>query len=264
MEQSKKFNYPNLERAIKELIFKGLVKDIEEIAKKYSDQYAKKGRYSPNLRAFLNGTKRLSSKFAKWFAETYGYDIKWLESDNINNPPQPEIKDFTKELRDKKNGGSDSKEIAVIGDGGMRATPNGNSVSDLSYRPTEMRIVSRSMFGDAVAIMPVFGNSMNPTFPPGCEVALAKFDSSIFEYGEAYALELYGSDLPILKRVYQSEKEGFVQLYSDNTTKYEVGPKQGQYQFPPYDISLKEIRQKWAVIGDQKRRKNKAIFQKNF
>jgi len=164
--------------------------------------------------------------------------------------------------RNNKLHENEVKEVPVLGDGAVKGTPHGNSVSDIRFTPTEMRVVSKSMFDDAVAILPVFGNSMTPTYPPGSEVALVPDHSTIFEPGEVYAIEVKGSDLPILKRVFPSDKEGCILLYSDNTMKHESGPREGQFFYPPYDFPLSEMKEngKWSVIGDQKRRKNKTIF----
>jgi len=243
-----------LESVLNELIYRKKVSTQVELA----ERLEKNESYFSQI---MNGKQKLSSKMIEKMKREFGLSPDYLLT-GIGPMFLNERIDFTEHLRKKKLFSKDDKEIPVFGDNAVQGTPHGQGTTDIAYVPTEMRIVSRSMFEDAVAILPVFGNSMTPTYPPGSEVALVPDSSTFFEYGEVYALEVKGSNLPILKRVFPSEKEGCILLYSDNTMKHESGPRQGQFFYPSYDLPLSEIKTngKWAVIGDQKRRKNKPIL----
>lgn len=222
------------------------------------------------LSQIMNGKQNLSAGMIEKMKRIFLLSPKYLSfgegSMFLLNDEDVVAKNFTQELRNKKLNKSDMVALPVFGDNAVKGNPHGESITDVAYHPTEMRIVARSMFEDAVAILPVYGNSMTPTHPPGSEVALMPDNSSIFEPGEVYALEVKGSSLPILKRVFPSEKEGYIQLYSDNTMKHESGPRAGQFFYPPYDFPLSELKPngKWAVVGDQKRKRNKPILHREF
>lgn len=248
-----------LESVLAELVYQKKVDNQLDFAIKLktSESYLSqimngKQNLSPGMIGKMERIFRLSPKYL-----SFGDGSMFLSYDE-----NAEIKDFTQELRDRKLSKMDTVELPVFGDNAVKGNPHGESVTDIVYQPTEMRIVARSMFEDAVAILPVYGNSMTPTHPPGSEVALMPDMTAIFEYGEVYALEIKGSSLPILKRVFPSEKEGYIQLYSDNTMKHESGPREGQFYYPPYDLPLSELKPngKWSVVGDQKRKKNKSIL----
>lgn len=144
----------------------------------------------------------------------------------------------------------------------------GDDANDLSHEPKEYRLVPRSLFDDAIGILPVYGNSMTPSYPPGAEVALGTYEKGMggqwyFEWGEVYAIQLESSPRPVLKRVYESDKEGSITLYSDNTMKHDTGPREGKYFYPPKDIPVSTIVAVYEVIGDCKRRKNKVVMLRN-
>jgi len=234
-----------------------ILKELEISANKFAEEIGMK-RPQPLYDIDRGGIKSITAKLAKKIIDKYPqFDFIWLttgEGEMLNT------KSFQEKLREIKLNSSDEKTIPVMSEGGAMATPNVQGQSDLSFTPTEMRVVSRSMFEDAEAILPVFGNSMTPYYPPGSEVALALDESSFFTNGEVYAIEVKGSNLPLLKRIYEAEDNDYIILYSDNTMKHESGPREGKYFYPPQEIHKSEIMRKWAVIGDQKRRKNKPIY----
>lgn len=199
-------------------------------------------------------SKDVAEKIVKEFPEINKGYLLTGEGEMIINPKDP----YWKQLQKKKIQ-DDYKEIPVYGDNKVLATPELNESQSL-YQPTEYRKVSRSMFEDAAAIMPVYGSSMMPMYPPGCEVALIPDNASFFVWGDVYALEIKGSEIPLLKRVYPGRDEDRIKLVSDNNMRHSEGDMQGELYYPALEIHLEEIIRKWAVIGDQKRRLNKGIM----
>jgi|GEM_PF-1971314 len=258
---SKIHNYKYLNEKVKDLIRQGRIKDIEELAKLYQDSKGKTARYSGNLNKMLKGEIPLPSMFAKWFANKFDYDLNMVMNEGEYKEEKSSGRYYEKR-RNKKLNESDFVEVPVFSDGLVKATPDNSATSDVMNHPTELRLMPRNLFADAQAVLPVHGNSMTPSYPPGSEVALVRDNKNFFEYGEVYVIEVHGSDIPMLKRVYESEKEGYVTLYSDNTMVQETGPRKGKYFYPPLDVKIEEIRAKWSVIGDQKRRKNQVILHK--
>lgn len=156
---------------------------------------------------------------------------------------------------------SDTIDIPFLADG-VRATPGGNDGDDGGVA-TQYRTVSRHLFEDADGILPVHGMSMNPTYFPGQEVALVHDTSNFFEFGQVYALIILGNKIPVLKRIYQCEEPGCVELYSDNTAVYTEGARAGKYIYPPQPLHLDQIVRKFRPIGAQGRDSNKPVILRN-
>lgn len=146
--------------------------------------------------------------------------------------------------------------------GGAQASAHDQHATDVAHH--DYVRVPRDLFEDAEAVLPVFGNSMTPSYPPGAQLALALDETKFFEYGEVYVLKLKGKVRPLLKRVFESERgDEWITLVSDNTILHPDGPRVGKPMYPPQDIQREIIDEVWEVIGDQKRRKNKAILLRN-
>lgn len=196
------------------------------------------------------GQMELPSAKVKEVASVYGIDAGWLlfGADTKNEE--------RKTLTD-----ADFVTVPVYGENGAQAGSPG-IVADGGTHPTEWRKIARSMFDDCEGILPVYGNSMSPGYPPGSELAIAKDRRDFFEWGEVYVLEVRGSSRPLFKRVQPSNKEGHIRLVSDNHMVYTEGPLKGEFYYPPIDFPLEQLKDdgKWTVLGDQKRRTNKAIL----
>lgn len=143
--------------------------------------------------------------------------------------------------------------------GGAQASPEEQHATDVGYE-TRIR-VPKDLFSDAEAVLDVFGNSMLPGYPAGAKLAIARiYDKDFFEWGEVYVLKLKGRPRPLFKRVYESDRPDHILLVSDNTMLNNSGPLIGKLAYPEQHLHLDLIDEVWEVIGDQKRRKNKAIL----
>lgn len=114
---------------------------------------------------------------------------------------------------------------------------------------------------DSQAAIRIYGNSMLPSYPPGCVVALLKIDSHTIEPGEVYVVET--RDRRLLKRLfYPNDKPSsdLITCYSDNTMKFDGGARHGKLAYPPFDIPKKEIISLFVVTGVIKRNANSIIM----
>lgn len=153
-----------------------------------------------------------------------------------------------------------TKVVPVLGDGGAKASPQ-LQMTDTDWSVTEYREVS-GLFDDSEAILPVYDKSMMPTYNPGCELALVRDLSNGYIPGEAYVLQIKGSTIPLLKRVFDGKKKGTILLYSDNTSRYENGSLQGEYHYPPFEIRAIDVVAKYTIVGEQHRRANRPLLHK--
>ncbi len=114
---------------------------------------------------------------------------------------------------------------------------------------------------DSESAIRIYGNSMIPNYPPGCVVGLVKCSSDFIEPGEVYVIET--RDRRLLKRVfYKNDDTGgeSITLYSDNIMKFEGGPRDGQFAYPPVELPKTEIIALYQVTGVIKRNANSVIL----
>lgn len=113
---------------------------------------------------------------------------------------------------------------------------------------------------DSEAAIRIYGNSMIPNYPPGCVVGLVKVNNRYIEPGEVYVIET--RDSRKLKRLFYKDDNpdsDTIILYSDNTMKFDGGPRHGKFAYPMAEIKRSEIIQLYAVTGVIKRNSNSVI-----
>lgn len=114
---------------------------------------------------------------------------------------------------------------------------------------------------DSEAAIRIYGNSMIPNYPPGCVVGLVRVTNKYIEPGEVYVIET--RDSRKLKRLFYKDDNpdsDTLILYSDNTMKFEGGPRHGKFAYPIAEIPRAEIIQLYAVTGVIKRNANSVIM----
>lgn len=116
------------------------------------------------------------------------------------------------------------------------------------------------MLRDSQAAMRVYGNSMIPGYPPGSVIGLRKNYDGFIEPGTVYVIETK-SNRYIKRLFYNDDKTGYL-CVSDNEIKYEHGPMQGRYFYPPFEIPFEAINALFDVTGVVKRNKNSVIVTK--
>lgn len=114
---------------------------------------------------------------------------------------------------------------------------------------------------DSEAAIRIYGNSMIPNYPPGCVVGLVRVTNKYIEPGEVYVIET--RDSRKLKRLFYKDDNPdseTIVLYSDNTMKFDGGPRHGKFAYPIAEIPRNEIIQLYAVTGVIKRNANSVII----
>lgn len=114
---------------------------------------------------------------------------------------------------------------------------------------------------DSQAAIRIYGNSMNPNYPPGCVVGLTKVTNAFIEPGEVYVIET--TDNRMLKRLFYNNDDpesDMITCYSDNLMKFEGGSRNGKPAYPPFNLPKKEIKNLFMVTGVIKRNSNSIII----
>lgn len=117
---------------------------------------------------------------------------------------------------------------------------------------------------DSQAAIRIYGNSMNPNYPPGCVVGLVQCSSEYIEPGEVYVIET--RDRRIVKRLFYKDDDAestHFMCYSDNTMKFSGGARDGKLAYPPYYLPKSEIVRMFQVTGVIKRNANSIIINRN-
>jgi hypothetical protein len=117
---------------------------------------------------------------------------------------------------------------------------------------------------DSEAAIRIYGNSMNPNYPPGCVVGLLPCSSEYIEPGEVYVIET--RDRRIVKRLFYKDDNAdstHLMCYSDNTMKFSGGARDGKLAYPPYYLPKIEIVRMFLVVGVIKRNSNSIIINRN-
>lgn len=81
----------------------------------------------------------------------------------------------------------------------------------------------------------ISGESMEPRFLSGDELALRRIEANALRYGETYVLST--ADGAVLKRIYPSENEDRFRLVSFNP------------DYPPYEIARDQILEAYQIVG---------------
>ena len=117
------------------------------------------------------------------------------------------------------------------------------------------------LLSDSEAAFTVYGNSMNPNYPAGCLMGLKRNYDNFIQPGEIYMLLTKSNR--VFKRLYLSEDgEKFI-CYSDNTMKYESGPREGMFFYPPFEVHKSDVISIFDITGMIKRLRNSAVMNRH-
>lgn len=138
---------------------------------------------------------------------------------------------------------------------------NGADVSPVS-NPTSTIDIG-DFLRDSEAAIRMAGNSMMPGYPPGCILGLVPKRGAGIIPGEVYVYE--DQDGRHCKRLFYKNDDPTSDVYacySDTTTKFESGPREGKLFYPAYEVKADQIVKMWVVVGVIKRNINGAISYK--
>ena len=130
------------------------------------------------------------------------------------------------------------------------AAGNNYEMDMLPSRPVGM-IEIGSVLRDCESAIRVYGNSMVPNYPAGCVIGLKLHTDSFIEPGRAYVVET--RDNRYLKRLYYTKDKKAFHCLSDNTMKYEDGPRKGEFYYQDFEIPIEEVVRLHRVVGVIKR-----------
>ena len=108
-----------------------------------------------------------------------------------------------------------------------------------------------SVLRDCESAIRVYGNSMVPNYPAGCVIGLKLHTDSFIEPGRVYVVETRNNRY--LKRLYYTKDKKAFHCLSDNTMKYEDGPRKGELYYQDFEIPLDEVVRLHRVVGVIKR-----------
>lgn len=117
------------------------------------------------------------------------------------------------------------------------------------------------MLRDSQAAMRVYGNSMIPSYPPGCVIGLRRNHDGFIEPGTVYVIETKSNRY--IKRLFYNKDRTGLMCISDSEIKFTHGPMEGEYFYPPFEIPLDSVVALYDVTGVIKRNKNSAIIHQN-
>lgn len=130
------------------------------------------------------------------------------------------------------------------------AAGNSYEMDMLPSRPVGM-IEIGSVLRDCESAIRVYGNSMVPNYPAGCVIGLKLHTDSFIEPGRVYVVET--RDNRYLKRLYYTKDKKSFHCLSDNTMKYEDGPRKGELYYQDFEIPIDEVVRLHRVVGVIKR-----------
>lgn len=96
----------------------------------------------------------------------------------------------------------------------------------------------------------ISGNSMTPNYPAGAIIGIRQIEDKQITPGSVYVIEK-GNDLWIKRLFYKDDDQmsGYYECVSDNTMKFENGPRTGKYFYPPFYIKIDDVRKIFKVTG---------------
>lgn len=130
------------------------------------------------------------------------------------------------------------------------AAGNNYEMDMMPSRPVGM-IEIGSVLRDSESAIRVYGNSMVPNYPAGCVIGLKLHTDSFIEPGRVYVVET--RDNRYLKRLYYTKDKKSFHCLSDNTMKYEDGPRKGELYYQDFEIPIDEVVRLHRVVGVIKR-----------
>lgn len=130
------------------------------------------------------------------------------------------------------------------------AAGNNYEMDMMPSRPVGM-IEIGSVLRDCESAIRVYGNSMVPNYPAGCVIGLKLHTDSFIEPGRVYVVETRNNRY--LKRLYYTKDKKSFHCLSDNTMKYEDGPRKGELYYQDFEIPIDEVVRLHRVVGVIKR-----------
>lgn len=183
-------------------------------------------------------------------------DLEVLFYPDLANPQQNEVP-YYKERADKKLK-EEKIQIPFYDADAAAGTQYAMEMNAVIHATSTIDI--GDLLRDSQAAMRVYGNSMIPGYPPGSVIGLRKSHDGFIEPGTVYVIETK-SNRYIKRLFYNDDKTGYL-CVSDNEIKYEHGPMQGRYFYPPFEIPFDAIQALFDVTGVVKRNKNSTIVMK--
>lgn len=186
--------------------------------------FAKRSLIDPsNFNKMLDGQQKITNKTLKKISDYNHVNLDWLltgEGEMLK--PVSEI---------------DSEKKKFI-----RYYPEVNGTMgeiELSDEPDERKHIDIWIPGyeDCTHAINAYGDSMSPLIKSGQVVIMKRWEESYLAWGRIYCVVTKGGYRTI-KRIYPSQREGFVELRSENTA-----------ENPPFEIPTEDITQCYLVKG---------------
>lgn len=176
----------------------------------------------------------ISPLLIKKMTETFDLEDGYFINNNVLNNEKQEIQEFNRPI--------DKAAIPYFEDVNFGCSPSGFAGAIESSRASSFLLVPGLTNDGDTFIVPARGDSMintsNPerSIPNGSLVAIRKSKLSTPRWGEVYALST--DDGCIIKRLYPSERDGYVKCVSFN-----------EKEFPPFELHSSEIHDVGNVVA---------------
>jgi len=159
-----------------------------------------------------------------------------------NNSSQP----YTEKRRNLKNAKENSLTYYEIG----ASAGTSQTAEILPVKKNEGVLHISDLFKGSQYAIRISGNSMTPNYPSGAIIGIREIEDKQITPGSVYVIEK-GNDLWIKRLFYKDDNQdsGFYECVSDNTMKFENGPRVGKLCYPPFNISIDNVRKLFKVTG---------------
>lgn len=153
---------------------------------------------------------------------------------------------YTAKRRNLKNNKEDSLTFYEVG----ASAGNAHSAEILPVKKNEGVLHISDLFKGSQYAIRISGNSMTPSYPSGAIIGIREIEDKQITPGSVYVIEK-GSDLWIKRLFYKDDNQdsGFYECVSDNTMKFENGSRVGKLCYPPFNISIDNVRKLFKVTG---------------
>ncbi|HEX7906215.1 MAG TPA: S24 family peptidase [Chitinophagaceae bacterium] len=127
---------------------------------------------------------------------------------------------------------------------------NAHSAEILPVKKNDGVLHISDLFKGSQYAIRISGNSMTPSYPSGAIIGIREIEDKQITPGSVYVIEK-GSDLWIKRLFYKDDNQesGAFECVSDNTMKFENGPRVGKLYYPPFNISIDNVRKLFKVTG---------------
>lgn len=120
------------------------------------------------------------------------------------------------------------------------------------------------LFKNSEYAIRISGNSMTPNYPSGAIIGIREIEDKIITPGSVYVIEKE-NDLWIKRLYYKDDNQdsGLFECFSDNTMKFEHGPRIDKLRYPPFCIEIDKVRKLFKVTGIKEAIVYQAYFRRN-